>query len=353
MIDPFVFQSPTPRVLFGRNSIASLPAELARHKISRAFILCSGSGAALAQRIAASTPDCTIEVLRLASVSITTEDFGRATALAKSMNAGGFIGIGGGTPIGLGKSVAANTGLPWIAVPTTYSGSEMASNWTYGKGRQVNNGNSLSALPATAIYDPELTLGLPAITSAQSGMNAMAHAVESLYGADRSPAVETLAETAIQMLGASLPRVVARPDDIDARTDALYGAWLAAAFRAQIGVEHAIAQKVRTRFGLSHAGTHAVMVPYAIAFNRAAAPEAMKKMQRALNVKDAGLGLYDLNVRLGIPTGLKDLGLKESDIEVAAVVLAASPISNPRPVSRADLVELITQAYHGERPRFN
>lgn len=352
MIEKFVFTSPAPRVLFGRGTVNAVSKELDLHKISRAFILCSGSGMAVAQQIAAASPNHHIDVLRLSSSGISTEDFERATEHAKTTGAQGFIAMGGGTPIGLGKSIAANTGLRWIGVVTTYSGSEMASNWTFGKGKDAKNGSSLSALPSTAIYDPDLTLGLPALTSAQSGMNAMAHAVESLYGADRSPAVEQMAEEAIRHLGKSLPRVVAKPDDIDARTDAMHGAWLAAAFRAQVGVEHAIAQKVRTRYGLSHAGTHSVMVPYSLAFNRNAAKYAMEKIERAMGVKDAGLGLYDFNVRLGIPTGLKDLGMKESDIEAAADFVGATPFANPRPVSRADLVELITQAYHGEAPRF-
>jgi len=352
MIDKFVFQSPAPRVLFGRGTVNAVAKELDLHGISCAFLLCTGSGVELSQHIAASVPNRVLEVLRLANPGIAAEDFDRATGHAKKTGADGFIVVGGGTPIGLAKAIAANTQLRYLAVVTTYSGSEMASNWSYGEGKDARNGNSLAALPSTAIYDPDLTLGLPAKFSGQSGMNAMAHAVESLYGADRSPVVEILAEAAVRQLGASLPRVVANPDDVHARTEALYGAWLAAAFRAQVGVEHAIAQKVRKRYGLSHAGTHAVMVPYAVAFNRKAAKSAMEKIERALNVKDAGLGLYELNVRLGIPTGLKDLGMKESEIGAAAEFVAATPIANPRPVSRADLVELVTQAFHGEPPRF-
>jgi alcohol dehydrogenase class IV len=183
-------------------------------------------------------------------------------------------------------------------------------------------------------------------------MNAMAHAVESLYGPDRSPVVETLAEAAIRGLAASLPRVLASPGDIDARTDALYAAWLAAAFRAEVGVEHALAQRLRDRFALSHAGAHTVVTPYAIAFNRQAAKPAMAAIERALGVTDAGQGLYELNVRLGNPTGLKDLGMKASDIEAGADHVMASPIVNPRPVARADVVELITQAFHGAPPCF-
>jgi maleylacetate reductase len=352
MIEQFVFQSPAPRVLFGRGAVNAVAKELALHRISRAFVLCTRSGMDLSRRIAASAPDHGIEVLHLANTDTTTEDFERVTGHAKTSGADGFIAVGGGTPIGLGKAIAANTQLRYLAVITTYSGSEMASNWSYGEGGQARHGSNVAALPSTAIYDPDLTLGLPARISGQSGMNAMAHAVESLYGADRSPAVEMLAEAAVRQLGSSLPRVVAHPDDIDARTDALYGAWLAAAFRAQVGVEHAVARKVRQRCGLSHAGTHAVMVPYAVAFNRRAARSAMAKIERALGAEDAALGLYDLNVRLGIPTGLKDLGMKESDIEAAADFVGAAPIANPRPVSHGDLVELISQAFHGSPPRY-
>ena len=210
----------------------------------------------------------------------------------------------------------------------------------------------VAALPASAIYDPELTLDLPARMSAASGMNAMAHAVESLYGIDTNPVVQTMAEEAIRRLGASLPRVVDNPRDLAARTDALYGAWLAANFRAEVGLEHAIAQRVRQWFNLDHAHTHAIATPYAIGFNSAAAPEAMARIKRALGAPDAARGLYDLNVRLGLPTGLKGLGMREEDIAKAVEVVSAVKIAHPRPVSKADLAEIIRQAYFGEPPRF-
>ena len=126
----------------------------------------------------------------------------------------------------------------------------------------------------------------------------------------------------------------------------------AANFRAEVGLEHAIAQRVRQWFNLDHAHTHAVATPYAIGFNAAAAPEAMARIQRALGASDAARGLYDLNVRLGLPTGLKGLGLREEDIGKAVDIVAAVKISHPRPVSKADLAEVIRQAFFGEPPRF-
>jgi alcohol dehydrogenase class IV len=183
-------------------------------------------------------------------------------------------------------------------------------------------------------------------------MNAMAHAVESLYGIDTNPIVQAMAEEAIKRLGASLPRLVQNPRDLDARSDVLYGAWLAANFRAEVGLEHAIAQRVRQWFNLDHAHTHAVATPYAIGFNSAAAPEAMTRIQHALGVSDAARGLYDLNVRLGLPTGLKGLGMREEDLAKAVDVVAAVKIDHPRPVSKTDLAKIIRQAFFGEPPRF-
>ncbi|MGB7176987.1 MAG: iron-containing alcohol dehydrogenase, partial [Xanthobacteraceae bacterium] len=209
------------------------------------------------------------------------------------------------------------------------------------------------ALPATAIYDPELTLDLPARVSAASGMNAMAHAVETLYGADTNPIVQTLAEEGIRLLGSGLPRLVDAPRDLKARTDVQYGAWLAANFRAEVGLEHAIAQRVRQWFNLEHAQTHAIATPYAIGFNASSAPEAMTRIKRALGASDAARGLYDLNVRLGLPTGLKDLGMQEKDIGKAVEVVMAAKIKHPRAVSKEEMTDIITQAYAGQPPKFN
>jgi len=228
----------------------------------------------------------------------------------------------------------------------------MAARWYIGVAENRIDGESVAALPATAIYDPELTLDLPPPVSAASGMNAMAHAVESLYGIDTNPVVQSMAEEAVRLLGSSLPRIVQNPRDLAARTDALYAAWLAGNFRAKVGLEHAIAQRLRQWFNLDHARTHAIATPYAVGFNAAAAPEAMARIWRALGVNDAARGLYDLNVRLGLPIGLREFGLKESDIDKAVEVISAVKITHPRPVSKADLANVIGQAYAGAPPRF-
>ena len=348
----FTYRSDPVRIVFGAGAVAALRAEADFHKMSRLVVLCSTTRAEFTRRVTAPIKDRIAGFGDAAGQNMPRDAFERVLADLKRHNADGFVVVGGGSPIGLAKAAAATTKLPYIAVVTTYSGSEMAARWYIGAAENRVLGETTAALPATAIYDPELTLDLPARVSAASGMNAMAHAVESLYGIDTNPVVQTMAEEAVRLLGSSLPLIVQNPRDLAARTDALYGAWLAANFRAKIGLEHAIAQRVRQWFNLDHAQTHAIATPYAIGFNASAAPEAMARIKRALGAGNAARGLYDLNVSIGLPTGFKDLGMREEDIGKAVEVVAAAKIAHPKPVSPADLQNIIAQAYAGAPPRF-
>ena len=348
----FTYHSDPIRIVFGAGAISALPAEAEFHKMSRLMVLCSKSRGDFARSVTATIADRCVEVCDASVPNMPRDAFDRVAADIKRLKVDGFVVVGGGSPIGLAKAASVATKIPYIAVVTTYSGSEMAARWRVGVGDQQFGGDDVAALPASAIYDPELILDLPAPMSAASGMNAMAHAVESLYGVDTNPIVQTMAEEAVRRLGANLPRVVDNPRDLAARTDTLYGAWLAANFRAEVGLEHAIAQRVRQWFHLDHAHTHAIATPYAVGFNSAAAPEAMDRIKRALGAPDAARGLYDLNVRLGLPTGLKGLGMREEDIAKAVEVVSAVRITHPRSVSKADLAEIIRQAFFGEPPRF-
>jgi len=352
MISNFTYRSDPVRIVFGAGSIAALRAEADRHNISRLVVLCSPSRADLARKLIAPIAERCLGFCHTAGQAMPRDAFDRIVAEIKRVDADGFIVIGGGSPIGLAKAAAAATRLPYIAVVTTYSGSEMAARWYIGAAEDRVNGESVAALPATAIYDPELTLDLPPAVSAASGMNAMAHAVESLYGIDTNPVVQRMAGEAVRLLGAGLPRIVDNPRDLAARTDVLYAAWLAGNFRAAVGLEHAVAQRMRQWFNLDHARSHAIATPYAIGFNAPAAPDAMRQIGRALGVNDAARGLYDLNVRLGLPTGFRDLGLKDSDIDKAVDVVSAVKITHPRTLSKADWRNVIGQAFAGATPRF-
>lgn len=350
MQDVFAYNPAPPRVVFGYGALASLPDEVERLALKRPIVICSPGRIALGQQLAEQIKPVDAHVCDAGLTGMPERAYRRVMAEIESETCDGIIAIGGGSPIGLLKAAAAHTTLPAIAVVTSYSGSEMAANWYYRNGPEQVGGASKDALPKIVIYDPELTLGFPVKMSAASGMNSMNHAVETLYSAETNPVVQHLSEEAIRRLGRSLPRIVEDPTDREARYDAMYGAWHSAMFRAKQGLSHAIAQRCRSLFGLVHAESHAVSVPYGVAFNREAAPDAMKRIERALGVDDAARGLYDLNARIGLATGYKALGVPDDGLDKAVEAVMGVGASNPRPYSPDDLKGLLGQAFGGAPP---
>jgi alcohol dehydrogenase class IV len=237
-------------------------------------------------------------------------------------------------------------------VPTTYAGSEMTPIWGLTEGGEKKTGRDQRVLPRTVIYDPELTLSLPAHVSGPSGMNAIAHCVEALYAPDANPIVSLMAEEGIRALARALPAVVRDGSDLAARSDALYGAWLAgtALGAVAMSLHHKLCHTLGGSFNLPHAETHTIVLPHAAAYNRQAAPEAMARVADALGAPDAPAGLYDLAVSVGAKSALKDIGLAEADLDRAAEIATRNPYANPRPVTRQGVRALIADAWAGRRP---
>ena len=207
-------------------------------------------------------------------------------------------------------------------------------------------------LPKTVIYDPALTLTLPPKIAGPSGMNAIAHCVEGLYALDGNPIISLFAAEGIRALARSLPRVVEAPGDIEARADALYGAWLAGTVlgAVSIGIHHKLCHTLGGTFNLPHAEVHTVILPHAVEFNTRAAPDAMRITAESLGVENAARGLFDLAARIGAPVALKDIGMPADGIERAAALSTQNPYANPRPVEYAGVLELLWNAYEGRRP---
>ncbi|MDA1326728.1 MAG: maleylacetate reductase [Proteobacteria bacterium] len=350
MSEVFAYNPVPVRVVFGYGALNSLRDEVERLSLSRPIIICSPGRIKVGQQLAHQISPINAHVCDAGLTAMPEEAYSRVMAEIESEKCDGIIAVGGGSPVGLLKAAAAHAHLPGIALVTSYSGSEMAANWYYRSGGEQIGGASQEALPKTVLYDPELTLSFPAALSAASGMNAMNHAVETLYSSETNPVVQDLSEEAIRRLGRSLPRIVDDPSDREARYDALYGAWHAAMFRAKLGLSHVMAQRCRSLFGLVHAQSHAVAVPYAVAFNRDAAPDAMRRIERALGVDDAARGLYDLNARLGLATGYKALGVPDDGLDKAVDIISGMDFSNPRPVSKDDLRGILGQAFGGAPP---
>ena len=351
-VPAFSYQLPHQQVLFGAGCVDRVGDEAAGLGIGRALVLSSPGRAARATEIGGLLGGRRAGVSDAAGRNISVSAFEAAAAAVADCRADGLVVIGGGSAIGLGKALAANLGLAFIAVVTTYSGSELSPSWRIGAGAGVGGrtGKHSAALPGVVFYDPLLTIDLPPAVSAASGMNAMAHAVESLYGAEANPVSERLASEAIRLLAAHLPLLAAAPDDREARAQCLLAAWFAAAFRGGLAIEHRIAQTLRRVFDLSHAEAHAVVLPHAVAFNREAAPEAMALIAGALGCKDAAAGLYDLNGALGLKRGLREMGLAEADLEAASEAVLAGEFFNPRPAGKAEIRALLQDIYEGRRP---
>ena len=193
---------------------------------------------------------------------------------------------------------------------------------------------------------------LPGFIAGPSGMNAIAHAVEALYAEDANPIISMMAEESIRALSTALPLLVGEAGTLEAQAQAVYGAWLAGACLGSVGmaIHHKICHTLGGSFDLNHADIHCLMIPYSTAYNRAAAPEAMARIARALGSDDAAAGLYDLLQRLGNKKSLAEMGLSEADLDKAAELAVQNPYYNPRPVTKAAVREMLQAAFEGRQP---
>lgn len=352
MIAPFAFTALPARVLFGAGRAAELGAELAALGGRRALVLSTAGQRRMAAAVAAPLGEALGAHFDGAAMHTPVAVTERALAFLHDAACDAIVAIGGGSTIGLGKALALRTGLPQIAVPTTYAGSEVTPVLGQTEGGRKTTLRSLEVLPEVVIYDPELTLSLPPAISATSGLNALAHAVEALYARDANPITSLMAEEGIRALGAALPTVVADGTDREARAAAQYGAWLCATCLGAVGMalHHKICHALGGAFGLPHAETHAVLIPHVAAYNEAAAPEALGRAARALGGTDAAGALWRLAGALGAPRALRDIGMPEDVIGGAVALILEGAYWNPRQPDAASLEALLRRAWAGAEP---
>src|SRR6516162_7170986 len=326
----FVHDLPAQRVVFAPGAIARVADDAARLGLNRALVIATpGSGARLGGRL--------VEILGAraaglhAQASLHVPKPVAEAGVAAARGADGLVAVGGGAAIGLAKIIARDLGLPILAVPTTYSGSEATAIWGMSEGERKLTGKDVRVLPRTIVYDPELTLGLPAAVSAASGMNGIAHCVEALWVGDRTPFLMALAGDAAHRFATHLPRVLANSGDREARAECLVAAWLAGVVLA-------------SGTGLQHAETHAIILPHVTRFNLAAAPEAQARLAAALG----GDGADRLAATLRgfpIPQRLLEVGFDRAKTDFVAQEVAAMSITVPRKVSAEDVRALLAAAY--------
>jgi maleylacetate reductase len=347
----FNFQSLLYRVVFRTGALAQLPEEV-RKLGSRALVLSTPEQTAIAQQAADALGSVAVGIFPRAAMHVPVDIAELARSTARELHADVCVAIGGGSTIGLGKAIALVSDIPIIAVPTTYAGSEMTQIWGITADGVKKTGKDSRVLPKTVIYDPALTLTLPAGLSGTSGINALAHCAEALYAQDGNPITSLLAEEGIRALATSLPFIYENTTDIDARSRALYGAWLAGICLGGAGValHHKLCHTLGGVCNLPHAETHTIVLPHALAYNARAVPQALERIARALQSTNAPQALVGLAKAVGAKTALKDLGMQERDIERVTEMALQDPYWNPEPITRSGVRLLISNAYWGCEP---
>jgi maleylacetate reductase len=336
------------RVVFGSGAVARLADEIASLGLSRVLVVCTPRRRALAERLTAELGNRACGIFAEAQEHVPDDVAVAARRALDHAGADGVLALGGGSAIGVAKSTALGGDVRIVAVPTTYSGSEMTELWGVTRGGEKVTGKDARVRPTLVVYDPELTLDLPAQASTTSGFNALAHCVEALYAKNADPLAQLAAERGARALAQSLPILASNPRDLEAREAALLGAYLGGvSLSAGIGLHHKLCHVLGGAFGLPHAATHAVLLPHVVAFNADAAPEAMQRLALALGASDAIVGVVDLLVRSRCPQSLAELGFSPGDVDRAADLAVAHGVENPRPVSREAVRELLARALAG------
>ncbi|KAF7957131.1 maleylacetate reductase [Cupriavidus sp. UYMU48A] len=356
---PFAYQTRPQRIVFGAGSLAQLGEEADALGVRSALVLCTPGQRELAERASAALGARSAGIFDGAVMHVPLAQARLAREYAARHGADCTVAIGGGSTIGLAKAIALESALPVIAVPTTYSGSEMTPIYGLTDAGLKRTGRDPRVLPRTILYDPELSLALPASVSVTSGMNAIAHAAEGLYASDSNPVSRWMSREGIAAFGRSLPVIAAAGHPMDeaqreARSDALYGAWLCGAVLGSVtaGLHHKLCHTLGGTFNLPHAEVHTVVLPHALAYNAPAAPEAMAAIAQALGARhgNAPLAVFELAAKLGAPTSLRELGLSSADLDHACELALHDQYPNPRPLERHGIRQLLEDAFEGKPP---
>ncbi|KAL7756830.1 hypothetical protein ACKLNR_013823 [Fusarium oxysporum f. sp. zingiberi] len=354
-MEAFVYSANPTRIIFGSGTIQKLPEELSKLGVIRPLVLSTPQQVTEAENVSKILGGNIAGFFSEARMHTPVDITQRACDHAAATQADALVSIGGGSTTGLGKAISIRTGLPHLSIPTTYAGSEVTTHLGETANDRKETREDPKILPVVVIYDVDLTLTLPANLAAASGVNAMAHAVEALYARNHNPVINLIAIQGVKAMANALPELVENPTSMNARSSALYGAWLCGICLGNGGMSlhHKLCHTLGGSFDLPHAETHTIILPHALSYNAPKVPETMKALGEVLpgSDGDAIKGLNDLLSRIKVEGGLKALGMKESDIDRAVDIVMSKNFWNPREVERTAIRELIRRAWAGEEAR--
>jgi maleylacetate reductase len=347
----FDFFCHSPTVMFGAGRATEVSARLSELGRSRALVVTTASGqrryapviesmgGAVKASFAGAQPHCPIDVAKAALDAYLGADCDCV------------VSLGGGSTIGLGKYIAAETGAPHIALPTTLSGSEMTPLFGVLVDGEKRTRRESKALANTVIVDPALAQSLPIRETATTGMNALAHCIEALYVPKSNPLTSQIALTGIEMLYRALKKLVDEPADLEARTQAAYGATIGGLMvnSVGIGMHHRICHALGGRFQVPHGESNCVVLPHVLAYNAPAIPEACAMMESVMGANPA-VALQRLVRDLGAPVSLRELGVPADSIAAIADESFHHIDHNPLPVDEAAVLRLLQAAWTGQEP---
>ena len=347
-MNQFTYNANPSRVLFGSGTSTQLAGEISALGCSRALILSTPQQVELAEKTRVDIGPLATATFTGAAMHTPVAVTDEAIKNVEQSTIDCLVPVGGGSTIGLSKAIALRTGLPQIALPTTYAGSELTPLLGQTEDGVKTTQRTIKVLPEVVIYDVDLTLTLPTALSVTSGINAMAHAIEALYAENRNPVISMLAEEGIRALYRTLEVISDKPSDVAARREALFGAWLCGTSLGSVGMalHHKLCHTLGGTFDLPHAETHTVLLPYVTAFNAVAVPE-LDALGRELNGTSLAVSIAELVDRTGAPKSLAAIGMPKDGLDRAAELAVSNPYFNPRKFSQGEIRELLENAFHG------
>jgi alcohol dehydrogenase class IV len=378
----FQHRSPATRLVLREGAVASLRDELAALGIARPMLLSGARTRESALFIGAmrSIEGTSFVLAEPVPAHSSVRLVEQLAAQARADGVDGFVAIGGGSASDTAKAVAllmAEGGrladhavrftppatlvaprlvapkLPIVAIPGTASGAEV----TVSLGVREDDGakllfSDIQLAARLVLIDPRANLGVPAALMCATGMNGLAHCIEGLYSREHSPLTETIALEALVRFAAALPAVHRDPQDVAARAALLYAAHLSGLVlvNARTCLHHAICHAIGSVTGVGHGDANAVMLPHAVAFNADAAACALARAAAALGAGHDAASLVhairSLQVCIGVPTRLRDIGVPDSALErIAAKTMRERGLFyNPRQVADAAEVRALLDA---------